>query len=85
MNETTRILINISSEEPSSLNEVLRGLGDDAPERGQKQEWYVFFRQIEALEELGLVEVARLNNRVETLQLTDIGTERAREALQERS
>ena len=84
MNETTRILINISSEEPSSLNEVLRGLGDDAPERGDKGAWYVFFRQIESLEELGLVEVTRLNGRIETLVLTSLGSERAREALRER-
>jgi hypothetical protein len=84
MNETTRILINISSQEPSTLNEVLRGLGDDAPERGQRHEWHIFFRQLESLEELGLVEITRLNGRVDTLQLTEIGAERAREALQER-
>jgi len=81
---TKDILINIPSLEPASLNEVLRGLGDDAPTRGERHEWYIFFKQIESLEELGLVEVTRLGNRIDTLQLTEIGSERAREALKER-
>lgn len=84
MNETTRILVNISSTEPCVLSEVLTGLGDHAPRRGHNEEWRVFFLQLESLEAMGLVKIERLNGRIQSLMLTSIGAERAREALRGR-
>lgn len=84
MNLTGRILTAISATEPCSFNEVLRGLGDDAPEKGAKQDWYILFKTLESFEESGLVEIERSGDRIDSLQLTSLGAERAREALQER-
>lgn len=81
MNLTTRILTAISSTEPSSFREFLRGLGDEAPEKGAKQDWYILFKTLESLEETGLVEIERTGSAIDTLILTDLGAERAREAL----
>lgn len=83
MNQTTRLLINIGSTEPTSFFELLRALGDDAPERGNNKEYRELFESIEAIEQCALVEVSRLNGRIDSLQLTDLGAERAREALRE--
>jgi hypothetical protein len=84
MNLTTRILTAIPVTEPGSFNEILRALGDDAPERGDKTAWSEFFRTIDAFEQSGLIEVERRDGRFESAQLTDLGAERAREALRER-
>jgi hypothetical protein len=84
MNLTARILTSIGSEEPSSFNEVLRSLGDDAPEKGDKAAWREFFQTINALEQSELVTVERRDGRFEAAQLTDLGAERAREIFRER-
>jgi hypothetical protein len=82
MNQTTRILINTGSTEPSSFRELLRGMGDDAPEAGDRKAWAEFFGTIRSLESLGLIEVERESDgRIENMQLTSLGAERAREAL----
>ena len=84
MNQTTRILTSISSVEPDSFNEFLRALGDEAPERGAKQDWYILFKTLESLEESGLVEIERSGKSIDTLILTPLGAERVRESLRER-
>lgn len=84
MNATSKILTAISATEPCSFREFLRGLGDDAPEKGDKQDWYILFKTLESLEESGLVEIERTDNAIDSLILTPLGAERAREALRER-
>lgn len=78
MNETARILCAIGSTEPSSFNEFLNALNGDKPE--SRDEWRVLFLTLEALEEQELVTIERFHGRIETLILTDLGAERAREA-----
>jgi hypothetical protein len=75
MNETTRILCAISATEPCSFGEFLNGLGDDRPE------WRQIFLTLESLEEQELCKVERAGGRIQALQLTPLGAERAREAL----
>lgn len=84
MNLSAKILTSVGSQESTSFNELLRAMGDDAPERGDKPAWGEFFRTIDALEQCGLMEVERRDGRFEFAILTEIGAERAREALQER-
>jgi len=84
MNQTTRLLTTISSTEPISFRDLCFDLGDDRPEKGDNAGWRELFESIEALEQCALVEVSRLNGRIDSLQLTDLGAERAREALRER-
>jgi hypothetical protein len=83
MNLTTRILTAISSTEPTTFGELCRGLGSDKPE--SRDEWRQFFLTLDSFEESKLVEIERdRNDRIETLILTDVGAERAREALKAR-
>ena len=78
MNDTARILCAISATEPCTFGEFLDGLGDDRPE------WRQLFLTIDALEEQELITVDRqMNNRINALQLTELGAERAREAMKE--
>lgn len=81
MNETTRILCAISSTEPCTFGEFLNELGDDRPE------WRQLFSTLESLEAQELVTIERFggNGRIDTMQLTDLGAERAREAQREAS
>lgn len=75
MTETARILCAIGYTEPSTFNEFLRELGDDRPE------YRVLFPMLKTLEKQELVIIERFHGgRIETLQLTDLGAERAREA-----
>lgn len=79
MNETTRILCAISSTEPSTFGEFLDGLKGDLP--GSSSDWRQLFQTLEALEEQELVIIERLNGRIDTLMLTELGAERAREVI----
>lgn len=79
MNQTSRVLTSIALTEPTSFGELLNALGDDKPEG--KTEWREFFETLEFLERGELIEIERNNGRVETLILTNLGAERAREAL----
>lgn len=80
MNYTSRVLTAISAMAPCSFNELLQGMGDEAPTNGA--EYRVLFLTLESFEESGLVEVERASNgRVDTLMLTNLGAERAREIL----
>ena len=78
MNDTTRILCAIGSTEPSTFNEFLEGLNGDKPDN--RDEWRVLFLTLEALEAQELVTIERVRGRIDTLILTDLGAERAREA-----
>lgn len=80
MNETARILCAISSTEPSTFNEFLNDLGDKPEDRA---EWRALFLTLESLEEQELVTIQRTRGKIDTLILTDLGAERAREAQRE--
>ncbi len=81
MNETARILCAISSTEPCTFYEFLRGLRSSKPETGS--EYRQLFLTLESLEEQEFVTIERTKGRIDTLMLTDLGAERAREAQQE--
>lgn len=67
-----KMLAAIPSTEPASFNEFLRGY-DDRPERGDKGAWAEMFQDLETLEAQGLIEIERVNGKIDTLILTDEG------------
>jgi hypothetical protein len=73
------ILLATGATEPSTFNEFCRGLRD-CPERGDREGWADLFKTIGSAERLGLVEVERLNGKIETLILTEAGAAKARAA-----
>ena len=83
MNYTGRVLTAISAMEPCSFNEFLRGLDGEKPEN--RDEWRVLFQTLEMFEASGLVEIERTNDRIDTLILTPLGAERARETLRDKN
>lgn len=76
MNETARILCAISAEKPTTLGVLLESLKPDCPP------WHLLFHTLVALESQELVKIRRENNIMRTLQLTPLGSERAREAME---
>lgn len=82
MNFSARILTAIPSTEGASFGEFCRDLGDDKPD--DKVEWHILFQTLESFEASGLIEISRISDRIDSLILTDLGAERAREALRER-
>lgn len=80
MDLQTRLLNVIPSTEPSRFFDVVRYLGPDEPERGDKAAWRELFQTIGSMERQGLVVIERdRGNRIESLQLTDEGAALARE------
>ena len=67
------------STEPSSFNEFCRALGSDCPERGERDDWAELFDCIKAAENLDLIEVERVNGKIDTLILTEAGVARIKE------
>lgn len=78
---TTQVLAHIPSTEPATFNEFLNALGDDAPEKDDRNSWRELFKTLESFESLELLEIERCDGRISALQLTPIGAERAREVL----
>lgn len=72
------LLSAIGSTEPSTFNEFLRALGDEAPDREDKAGWRILFKAIERAEENGLIEVSRAGMRIDSLMLTEAGAARVR-------
>lgn len=68
----------IGSTEPSSFNEFLHALGDEAPEREDKTGWRKLFKAIEKAAEDGLIEVSRAGTKIDSLILTEAGIARVR-------
>jgi hypothetical protein len=65
------VLAAIGFTETSDFNDVCRGLGADVPtERG---EWREFFTILEGAERQGLVEIERVEGKIDTVQLTEAG------------
>ncbi len=77
MNIST-LLKAIPSTEPATFSEFCRALGDDCPERGDKEEWADLFSHINMAESLGLIEVERDGRNTESLQLTEAGVAEVR-------
>lgn len=72
------LLVAIPSTEPATFSEFCRALGDDCPERGDKEEWADLFDTINQAENLGLIEVDRNGRNTESLQLTEAGAAKVR-------
>ena len=66
----------IGSTEESSFGEVCQALGDDKP--ADRSEWGAFFRSVEDLERQGLIEVSRVNGKIDSMILTEAGAARVR-------
>jgi len=63
----------IGSTEPSTFNEICRGLGDNCPERGDSQSWGQLFRMIEEAEVAQLITVSRTRGSLDSAILTEAG------------
>ena len=72
------ILEAVPSTECASFSEFCRALGSDCPERGERDDWAELFDCIKAAENLDLVEVERVNGKIDTLILTEAGVARVR-------
>lgn len=73
---SAQVLSAIPSTEPATFNEFLRALGGDFD-----GDWRELFQTVEFLENAGLVEVERLNGRIDTLILTEAGVAQVREGV----
>ena len=71
------ILQSIGATAPSTFAEFCRAY-PDTPEKGSVDEWRAVFEAFERLERSGLIVIERINNRIESLQLTDAGADRVR-------
>lgn len=73
------VLAAVGSTEPSDFNDLCRGLGCHVPQ--ERSEWADLFRTIEECEQDGLVEVSRLEGKIDTIMLTKDGADRVRAKL----
>jgi hypothetical protein len=74
------ILKAISSTEESAFYEFLRGLGSEAPERGDRTAFFQLFRQLDKLENDGLIEISRNGEKIDGMILTESGVARVKAA-----
>lgn len=75
-----RLLQAIPSTEPASFNELCRALGDDCPERGDREGWRDLFSLLEIAQESGYVDIDYVGGKVGSVQLTEAGAARVRSA-----
>jgi len=66
------LLLCIGSTEPSSFNEILQALGDDKPE------WRDLFRALDEAERKDLIEIDRVNGKIDSVILTEAGAAHVR-------
>ena len=78
---SAKLLTLIPSTEPATWREFCVDLQDDRPDKGDKAGWRELFENLEFLEKSDLVTIERRNGVIEQMILTDLGAERAREAL----
>jgi DNA-binding PadR family transcriptional regulator len=76
MNETARILCAISADKPMYLGEFFERLGTERPG------WHVIHTALVDLEAQELVKIHRRARTISAVQLTSLGAERAREAME---
>lgn len=78
---TDDILAAIGSTEVSDFNDFCSGLGADRPEAGDRSGWREVFTLLGECERDGLVEVERVEGKIDTLILTEAGAARVRARL----
>lgn len=74
------LLSSIGSTEPSTFGEVCQALGDDKP--SDRDEWREFFGLANAAEKEGLIEVEKLDGKIESMILTEAGVAKLKEMRQ---
>lgn len=80
MNLTTKLLIGINADRPTTFHDLVQLLGDDAPLKDDRAAWRKVFELIDVMEQCALATVNRRDgHRFGSVQLTDLGAERARE------
>lgn len=79
MNLTSRVLVSIKHNEPTTFHDLVQALGSDAPLEGDRAGWRIIFETIDAMEQCALADVTRAAGRFRSAQLTILGAERARE------
>lgn len=77
--ELETLLEAIGSQEPSDFGEICNALGDDRPEKGDKEGWTEFFALIRKAEAGGLIETTRgQTGQFESAILTEAGVNKLR-------
>jgi hypothetical protein len=75
------ILSAIGSTEASTFSEFCRALKDDCPEKGDTAGWRELFGSLEWAEHQGLIEIDRVNRKIDSLILTEKGAALVRDRL----
>lgn len=76
------ILAAIASTSETSFSEFCQALGDDCPDG--KDEWREMFARLRRLENEGLIEVSKLDGKIDGLILSEAGANRIRAKLDAR-
>ena len=77
-----KILSAIASTEETSFNEFCQALAGDCPEG--RDEWREMFKTLRRLENEGLIEVSKLDGKIDGLILSEAGANRIREKMDAR-
>lgn len=78
--ELEKLLKSIGSTEESSFSEICQGLGDDCPAWGDREAWGELFGLLSRAERQGLIEVTRINGKIDGAILTEEGVARLKKA-----
>lgn len=73
MKDTLNFLNCIGSTEETTFGELCQALGDDCPEKGDRQGWASLFKTIKDAERAGLIEVSRSEGGIDGIILTPDG------------
>ena len=71
-----KILSAIGSTEETSFSEFCQALGGDCPEG--RDEWREMFQTLRRLEDEGLIDVSKLDGKIDGMILTEAGADRIR-------
>lgn len=82
MLDDDKVLMCIGSTEETSFSEFCQALAGDCPEG--KDEWREMFQQLRRLESGGLIEVSKLDGKIDGMILTEAGASRIRDKLDRR-
>lgn len=80
--EDDKILMCIGSTEETSFSEFCQALAGDCPDG--KDEWREMFQTLRRLEGEGLIEVSKLDGKIDGMILTEVGANRIRTKLDQR-
>ena len=73
------ILSVVWSSEAMTFNDLCDALGNDCPEKGDREAWRDLFRQLESAKAVGLITLEKRDGRIESIQLTKRGADKIRE------